>query len=80
MIEYNLDDRSHEPVLAEAAAAGVGVIVKKGLRSGALDPAAAIRFVLERPEVSSLLIGSLSLDHMARNVAEATQKSTRHRG
>jgi aryl-alcohol dehydrogenase-like predicted oxidoreductase len=68
MVEYNARDRSMEPVIAAAARCGVGVIVKKGLASGHLDPAAAIGFVLANPAVTSLLVGSLSVEHMRRNV------------
>jgi aryl-alcohol dehydrogenase-like predicted oxidoreductase len=71
MVEYHLDDRSHEAVMAEAAARGVGVIVKKGLASGRLEPAAAIRFVLDNPAVTSLVIGGLSLEHFRANVEAA---------
>jgi aryl-alcohol dehydrogenase-like predicted oxidoreductase len=71
MVEYHLDDRAHAPVIAEASAAGVGVVVKKGLSSGRLDPAESIRFVLGTPGASSLLVGSLSLDHLRANVAVA---------
>lgn len=67
MVEYHLERRDHEPVIARAAEAGVGVIVKKGLGSGRLEPAAAIRFVLRNPGVSTLVVGSLRLDNMRRN-------------
>ncbi len=73
MVEYHLDDRTHEPVIAEALGAGVGVVVKKGLASGRLDPAESIRFVLGTAGVGSLLVGSLSLDHLRENVALAAR-------
>jgi aryl-alcohol dehydrogenase-like predicted oxidoreductase len=72
MIEYHLQDRSHEPVLGEAAAAGVGVVVKKPLASGHLDPAAAIRFAVADPAVASVVVGTLSLDHMRANLEAAS--------
>jgi aryl-alcohol dehydrogenase-like predicted oxidoreductase len=71
MVEYHLDDRSHEPVIAEAADADVGVVVKKGLASGHLDAPRAVRFVLGTPGVGSLVVGSLSLDHLRDNVRAA---------
>ncbi len=71
MVEYHLRDRSHEAVIAEAATRGVGVVVKKGLASGALPADDAIRFVLENPNVSSLVIGGLSLEHFRTNLAAA---------
>ncbi len=68
MVEYHLENRPHEPVIAQAAAAGVGVVVKKGLASGHLSAGDAIRFVLANPGVSSMLVGSLSLEHLEENV------------
>jgi len=67
MVEYHLDDVSHAEVMAAAAAKGVGVFVKKGLASGRLHPAEAIRFVLQNPAVSSLVLGGLNLDHFQSN-------------
>jgi aryl-alcohol dehydrogenase-like predicted oxidoreductase len=71
MVEYHLRDRSHEAVIAEAAAHGLGVVVKKGLASGELPAEEAINFVLENPHVASLVIGGLSLDHFRANLAAA---------
>lgn len=72
MIEYHTLDRSHGSILDAAHAAGVGVVVKKGLASGRLAPAEAIPFVLECPSVASLVIGGLEIDHVRQNVAIAT--------
>jgi aryl-alcohol dehydrogenase-like predicted oxidoreductase len=71
MVEYHLQDRSHEAVIAEAAEAGIGVIVKKGLAAGHLPAEEAIRFVLGNQNISSLIVGGLSLDHMQSNIAVA---------
>jgi len=71
MVEYHLRDRSHEALITEAAARGVGIVVKKGLASGELPAAEAIRFVLDNPHVTSLVIGGLSLDHFRANLAAA---------
>jgi aryl-alcohol dehydrogenase-like predicted oxidoreductase len=67
MVEYHQRDDSHAAVMQEAASRGVGVFVKKGLASGQLSPAEAIRFVLAQPAVSSLIVGGLSLEHFAEN-------------
>jgi aryl-alcohol dehydrogenase-like predicted oxidoreductase len=72
MIEYNARERGQEPLLAEAAAAGVGVLVKKALASGHLPAEEALPFVLDRAEVTSVVIGSLSVDHLAAAVRLAT--------
>jgi len=69
MVEYHLNDQSHEEVIAEAVARGIGVIVKKGLAAGHLDADEAIRFVLSHRNISSLIIGGLNLDHMRCNLA-----------
>lgn len=71
MVEYNLEDRSHEDVIAEAAERGVGVIVKKGLASGRLPAHEAIQFVLSNPNVTSMVIGGLNLEHFRENVRAA---------
>ena len=69
MVEYHLRDTSHANVIASAATRGVGVVVKKGLASGHLPPAEAIHFVLSNPQVSSVIVGGLSLDHLKANIA-----------
>ena len=69
MLEYHLDDRTHETVITQAAASGVGVVVKKALASGRLPPSEAIRFVLANPGVTTAVVGGLNLDHLRDNVA-----------
>ena len=68
MIEYHLENRSHEAVIAEAAARGVGVVVKKGLASGRLRAEQAVRFVLSNPAVASMVVGGLDLEHLRENI------------
>ena len=71
MVEYHAEDPSHSEVMTEAARREVGVLVKKGLKSGHLPPEQAIRFVLEHEAVSSLVIGGLSLSNLRNNIASA---------
>jgi aryl-alcohol dehydrogenase-like predicted oxidoreductase len=71
MVEYHLADRSHEAVIAAAAGRGIGVVVKKGLAAGKLPAGDALHFVLSNPGVSTLVVGSLNLDHMRANLALA---------
>ena len=71
MVEYNDRDRRHAGLIAEAADRGVGVVVKKGLGSGRLAPEQSIRFVLGTAGVSSLVVGSLDLEHIRDNVTVA---------
>lgn len=68
MVEYHNEDTSHDEVMREAHARGVGVLIKKGLASGRLDPSRAIPFILRHPAVSSMVIGMLDPDHMRTNV------------
>jgi hypothetical protein len=51
----------------------VGVVVKKGLASGKLSPDEAIGFVLGDSRVTSLVVGSLDLEHLRSNVALAAR-------
>ncbi|TWT45798.1 General stress protein 69 [Phycisphaerae bacterium RAS1] len=73
MIEYHALDRSHAGVMSRAGAAGVGVVVKKGLASGRLPAREAIPFALAAPGVGSLVVGGLSLDHLRENVRLAEE-------
>lgn len=67
MIEYHAENPSMLEVLDRAAGLGVMVMVKKGLASGRLPPAAAIRHVLAHAAVTSLLIATLDFEHLRQN-------------
>lgn len=69
MVEYHQDDRSHEEVIAQAAAAEIGVVVKKGLASGRLPAREALRFVLANQGVTAVVVGTLNVDHIRANLA-----------
>lgn len=71
MVEYHVNDTAHDAAMREAAAAGVGIVVKKGLASGRLDAARAIPFVLGHPAVAALVVGGLNLEHIRANVRAA---------
>lgn len=68
MLEYHLQDQSAETVIADAAAAGIGVVVKKALASGHLAAAQALQFVLRNPGVCTAVVGTLNVDHMRANL------------
>jgi aryl-alcohol dehydrogenase-like predicted oxidoreductase len=68
MVEYHLDDRSHEPVIAAAARRRAGVVVKKALASGRLPAREALDFVLANSAVDCAVIGGLNLEHLRDNV------------
>lgn len=72
MVEYHLQDQSQQQAMRAASQQGVGIIVKKGLASGRLPAADAIRFVLANQDVTSMVIGGLDIDHLRANVAAAT--------
>ena len=72
MVEYHLEDRSHEGLIREAAARGVGIIVKKGLASGHLPADQAIDFVLSNRQVASIVVGGVNLTHFHDNVTVAS--------
>jgi aryl-alcohol dehydrogenase-like predicted oxidoreductase len=72
MVEYHLEDRSHEDLIREADSRGVGVIVKKGLASGHLPADQAIHFVLSNPRVASIVVGGVNLTHFHDNVTVAS--------
>lgn len=71
MVEYHALDESQRGVIDAAEAAGVGVLVKKGLASGRLDPATAIPHCLQPTGVASVVIGSLTASHLRDNLAIA---------
>lgn len=68
MVEYHPGEESLAPVIAEAHAAGVAVIVKKALASGRLSATTALSFVLSNPAVTCVAVGSLNLDNLRENV------------
>ena len=73
MVEFHLQDTSHLDIMKEAHEQGVGVLIKKGLAAGHLDPREAIRFVLSEPSVDSLVLGGLNLEHFRANCEVATE-------
>ncbi len=71
MIEYHPENTVRKPLIDQAQGLGVGVLVKKGLDCGRIAPAVAINYILRQRGVSSLVIGSLNLNHCAQNAALA---------
>lgn len=67
MVEYHREQNSLADVMAEASERNIGVIVKKALASGTLNAEESIRFALANNNVDSVVVGSLSLEHMRRN-------------
>ena len=52
----------------------LGVLVKKGLAAGHLDPQAAIEFVLSESSVDSLVLGGLNLDPLRIELPASPRK------
>ncbi|MEC8338642.1 MAG: aldo/keto reductase [Planctomycetota bacterium] len=71
MIEYHPENTARELLINQAQGLGVGVLVKKGLDCGRIAPDVAIDHALSQRGVSSLVIGSLNLNHWAQNAALA---------
>ena len=78
MATYNLAQREELPVIRAAHAAGKGVLIKKGLLSGHLDPLtnadpvqASMELIYAEPGVSSVVVGTLNPEHLRANVAAA---------
>ncbi len=75
MVEFNPRNVELLPVMQQAHARGVGVIVKKALASGHLPAAESIRFVLSHDCVDSVVVGGLNLEHMRCNCEVAASMS-----
>lgn len=78
MVTYNLVQREEWSVIRAAHTAGKGVLIKKGLLSGHLDPLtnadpvrASMALIYAEPGVSSIMIGTLNPMHLRTNVAAA---------
>lgn len=77
MLALNEAEPEMLPIVREAHAAGVGVLIKKGLRSGHLptdsaDPVEqSLRYLLAEPGVSSVVVGTINPDHLRHNAAAA---------
>lgn len=81
MVTLNLSYRDELPVVAAAAAAHKGVLIKKGLQSGWVDGPAGVRasldFIFNQPGVAGLIVGTLNPDHLRANWATLDELLTR---
>ena len=79
MVAYNLDDYSQLPVIEKAAQLGKTVFIKKFFASGHRFSADEVRQlftnVFSYASVSSVVIGSINLEHLKQNVEMLEQKS-----
>lgn len=69
MATYSIDYRAEKPVLDFCHEHNKAVLVKKAFASGhTADPASALRFALQHPGVSSVIIGTINPLHLQQNV------------
>jgi aryl-alcohol dehydrogenase-like predicted oxidoreductase len=74
MLAFNRDDHSQLPVIEAARSAGVGVIVKKPLASGHdVEPGQAFADALGVPGVTSLVVGTVRVEHFEQNCSAVEQ-------
>ncbi len=71
MVAYNLDYRDEVELLDYCATHKKGVLIKKALASGHLgdDVGAGLRFALQHPAASGVIVGTINAEHLAANVA-----------
>ncbi len=73
MVTYNTQETDEESVIVRAAALQKGVLIKKALGSGHLrDSAKSLQFAVHKDGVSSVIVGTLSSEHLLANVKAAT--------
>jgi len=69
MVELNEANQSQIQVIEKAASLGKGVLIKKALSSGhAVKPAKAIKFAVDFPGVSSVILGTINPTHLRENI------------
>ena len=77
MVTYNPANQAQEPVLQACHDHSTGVLIKKALSSGHLDPAepdpvqASMNLSLRHRATSAVVVGTLSREHLRSNVAAA---------
>jgi aryl-alcohol dehydrogenase-like predicted oxidoreductase len=83
MITYSADEIEMEWFIRQAAARGVGIVIKKGLGSGSLAGSSAPRSLEENfrpifavPGVTSLIIGTINREHLRENVRAVTKAAS----
>jgi aryl-alcohol dehydrogenase-like predicted oxidoreductase len=80
MVTYNPVNPEDRPVIAHAHEKKKGIFIKKALASGHLDKIskedpvmAAMQFIFQEPGVTSVILGTLSPNHLKHNVECAVQ-------
>ena len=68
MVELNTRTRHQLPVISAAAEAGCGVFIKKSMDSGHGSPSASLTYVLENPQISTVVTGTINTTHLQQNI------------
>lgn len=72
MLPFNITFQEYDLAIKEAAARGKAVFIKRALNSGAFpgkaDPAALLKPLVARGDITSILIGTVSPVHLRQNV------------
>lgn len=76
MVTLNPSATDDLPAIARAKELGKGVLVKKALAQGHGASGEALRFAVATSGVSSVVVGTVSPEHLRENVRGATQKPT----
>jgi aryl-alcohol dehydrogenase-like predicted oxidoreductase len=71
MAPFSRTDSSLAEALKEAHDRGLGVLAIKGLFSGHLEARPAIEFVLSKPHIDALVLGTMNPAHLSEAVAVA---------
>jgi len=68
MTPLSRGDPAQANLVADAAAAGAGVLIKKALDGGREDPESLV-YAASRPGVSAVVVGTIDLEHLRANAA-----------
>lgn len=68
MVTHNLAYQDELPVIKYAHQNQKGIFIKKAIGSGHLSANESLRFIFQEPGVSSVIIGTLSSQHLRENV------------
>jgi aryl-alcohol dehydrogenase-like predicted oxidoreductase len=71
MASFSQSDQALSGALAEARAAGLGILAIKGLASGHLSARGAIEFVLKENFIDALIVGTIDPAHLQEAVETA---------
>lgn len=73
MVTYNLQEHEDRKVINAAAEKDKGILIKKALASGHLNASVneIMQFIFAEAGVSSVILGTLSSQHLKQNVADA---------